>query len=214
MRLIDQNRIDSIKKVLKDSKKRNFLESVELAVNLKDVDLSDPRNRIQDEIILPKGRGKLIKVGLFGSSEMAVKVKDVADLIIQPEEIEEISESKAKAKKMLAEYDFFVAEAPLMPIIGKRLGVILGTTGRMPRPVQPGSDPTQIINNLKRSVRIRTKDRMTFHIPIGTKDMSPEDLAENLDAILKRITSKLDRGEMNIKSAYLKTTMGPAVEVI
>lgn len=212
--MTDQKLIDAIKKALNNSKQRNFTESVELAVNLKDVDLSDPRNRIQEDIILPKGRGKAVKVGLFGSSEMAVKVKGVADLIIQPEEIEEISESKSKAKKMLADYDFFVAEAPLMPVIGKRLGVILGTTGRMPRPVPPGSDPTNIINNMKKSVRIRTKDHKTFHIPIGTKDMSPEDLAENLDAILGRISGKLERGRMNIRSAYIKTTMGPSVSVI
>jgi len=212
--LTDQHLIDIIKKALKNSKKRNFLESIELAINLRDVDLSDPRNRIQEEIILPKGRGKPIKVGLFGSSEMALKVKDLADLIIQPEDIEGIAEDKSKAKKMLADYEFFVAEAPLMPTIGKRLGVILGTTGRMPRPVQPGSDPTAIITNLKRSVRVRTKDRKTFHVPVGTKDMSPEDLAENLDAIMKRITSKLERGKMNIRSAYIKTSMGPAVAVI
>lgn len=212
--MTDQHLIDIIKKALKNSKKRNFLESIELAINLRDVDLSDPRNRIQEEIILPKGRGKPIKVGLFGSSEMALKVKDLADLIIQPEDIEGIAEDKSKAKKMLADYEFFVAEAPLMPTIGKRLGVILGTTGRMPRPVQPGSDPTAIITNLKRSVRVRTKDRKTFHVPVGTKDMSPEDLAENLDAIMKRITSKLERGKMNIRSAYIKTSMGPAVAVI
>lgn len=210
----DQQLIETIKKAIDDSKERKFLESIELAVNLKDVDLSDPRNRIQEEVILPRGRGKEIKVGLFGSSEMAVKLKGVADLIIGPEEIEEISEDKAKAKKLLADYDFFVAEAPLMPIIGKRLGIILGTTGRMPRPVPPGSNPTGIINNLKKSVRIRTKDRATFHVPFGTRAMPVEDLAENLDAVLKRIITRLERGRMNIRSAYIKTTMGPAVTVI
>ncbi|HDP96125.1 MAG TPA: 50S ribosomal protein L1 [Euryarchaeota archaeon] len=212
--MTDPHLIEAVQKALKSSKKRKFLESIELAINLKDVDLSDPRNRIQEDIILPNGRGRPVKVGLFGSSEMAVKAKDIADIIIQPEQIEEIAETKAKAKKMLSEFDFFVAEAPLMPVIGKRLGVILGTSGRMPRPIPPGSDPTGIINNLKKSVRVRTKDRKTFHVPIGTRDMSASDLAENLDVILKRVTAKLERGKMNIQSAYIKTTMGPAVAVI
>lgn len=212
--MVDPHLIDVVKKTLKSTKQRNFVESVELAINLGDIDLSDPKNRIQEDIILPKGRGKPVKIGLFGSSEMAGKVKDVADLIIRPEEIEEMAENKAKAKKKLADYDFFLAEAPLMPTIGKRLGVILGTTGRMPRPIPPGSDPTAIIKNLKNSVRVRTKDKLTFHVPIGTKEMSPEDLAENLDAVLKRLTSKLERGKQNIKSAYLKSTMGPSQKVI
>jgi len=214
MELVDQNLVEAARKVLKNSQQRNFLESVELAINLGDVDLSDPKNRIQDEVILPKGRGKPIKVGVFGSSEMAVKVKEVADLIIKPEEIEEIAEDKKKAKKMLAEYEFFVAEAPLMPTIGKRLGVILGTTGRMPKPVPPGSDPSNIIRNLKNSVRIRTKDKPTFHVPVGTKNMSPEDIAENVEAVLKKVISKLERGKQNIRSVYIKSTMGPSVRVM
>ncbi|MDH4123171.1 MAG: 50S ribosomal protein L1 [Thermoplasmata archaeon] len=212
--MVDSHLVEAVKKALKNSQERKFLESVELAINLGDIDLSDPKNRIQEDIILPKGRGKPVKVGLFGSSEMAVRVKGIADLIVKPEEIEDIAESKAKAKKVLADYDFFVAEAPLMPTIGKRFGVILGTTGRMPRPVPPGSDPSGIINNLKNSVRVRTKDKKTFHVPIGTKNMSPEDLAENLDAVLKRVISKLERGKMNVKSVYIKSTMGPSVRVI
>jgi large subunit ribosomal protein L1 len=212
--LVDAHLVEIVKKALKGSKQREFLESVELAVNLIDIDLSDPKNRIQEDVILPKGRGKPIKVGLFGSSEMAGKAKDVADIIIKPEQLEELAGNKAKAKKTLADYDFFVAEAPLMPMIGKRLGVILGTTGRMPRPIPPGSDPSNIIKNLKNSVRVRTKDRKTFHIPIGTKEMSPEDIAENLDVVLKRIITKLERGKNNVKSAYLKSTMGPSQKVM
>lgn len=212
--MVDQHIVEAARKALKNSQQRNFLESVELAINLGEVDLSDPKNRIQEDVILPKGRGKPVKVGVFGSSEMAVKVKEVADLVVKPEEIEEIAEDKRKAKKMLAEFDFFIAEAPLMPTIGKRLGVILGTTGRMPRPVPPGSDPSNIIKNLKNSVRIRSKDKPTFHVPVGTKDMSPEDIAENVDAVLKRIISKLERGKQSVKSVYIKSTMGPPVRVM
>ena len=212
--MVDPHLVEIVKKTLKSTKQRKFLESVELAVNLGDIDLSDPKNRIQEDILLPKGRGKPIKVGLFGSSEMAGKAKEVADLIIRPEEIEGIAENKAKAKKTLEDYDFFVAEAPLMPTIGKRLGVILGTTGRMPRPIPPGSDPSNIIKNLKNSVRVRTKDKKTFHVPIGTKDMSPEDIAENLDVVLKRIITRLERGKNSVKSAYLKSTMGPSQKVM
>jgi large subunit ribosomal protein L1 len=212
--LVDAHLVEVVKKALKGSKQREFLESVELAVNLIDIDLSDPKNRIQEDIILPKGRGKPIKVGLFGSSEMAGKAKDVADIIIRPEQLEELAGNKSKAKKTLADYDFFVAEAPLMPTIGKKLGVILGTTGRMPRPIPPGSDPSNIIKNLKNSVRVRTKDKKTFHVPIGTKEMSPEDIAENLDVVLKRIITRLERGKNSVKSAYLKSTMGPSQKVM
>lgn len=212
--MVDQHLIDIMKKLQAESKQRNFLESVELAVNLKDVDLSNPKNRIQEEIVLPHGRGKPVRVGLFGSSEMAVKAKGVADVIVQPEEIETIAASKAKARKFAASADFYLAEAPLMPTIGKRLGVILAPRGKMPKPIPPGSDPKPVIEKLRSSVMVRTRDRKTFHLPIGTKDMPPEKLAENLDAVLKRIISRLERGKMNIQSAYVKTTMGPSYRVM
>jgi len=212
--VVDQHLIDVMKKLQAESKKRNFVESVELAINLKDIDLSNPKNRIQEEIMLPKGRGREVKVGVFGSSEMAMKARGVADVVIQPEEIEEIAKDKAKAKKFARANDFFVAEAPLMPTIGKRLGIILAPRGKMPKPIPPGSDPKVAIDKLKVSVSVRTRDKKTFHLAIGTKDMSAEDLAENLDAVIKRLTSRLERGKMNIRSAYVKTTMGPSFKVI
>ena len=206
--------IEALQKALKDSKKRKFTESVELSINLKDVDLSIPKNRIDDEIILPKGRGKLIKVVVFGSGELAVKAKDSADLVIQPEEIETVADNKRSARKMANSHDFFIAEAPLMPTIGKKLGVILGPRGKMPRPIPPQADPAPLIDNLKRTIKIRSKERRTFHAPIGTREMTPEDLAENLEAVLARVEMKLERGRQNIASVFVKTTMGPAVRVI
>lgn len=212
--MTEQHLIDIVKKLQTESKQRKFLESVELAINLKDIDLSNPKNRIQEEIILPNGRGKPVKVGVFAGSEMAVKAKDSADVIVRPEDIEDLASDKAKAKKFANGADFFIAEAPLMPTIGKRLGVVLGPRGKMPKPVPPGSDPTAAIEKLKGSISVRSRDRRTFHLPVGTKDMPPEKLAENIDVVLKRIISKLERGKQNIQSAYVKTTMGPSFKVM
>ena len=212
--MVDQHLVDIMKKLQAESKQRNFVESVELAINLKDIDLTNPKNRLQEEVILPNGRGKPIKIGVFGSSEMAMKAKGVADIVVQPEEIETLASNKSKARKFADQSDFFIAEAPLMPTIGKRLGVVLGPRGKMPKPIPPGSDPKATIEKLRSSVTLRTRDRKTFHLPIGTKDMTPEKLAENLDAVIKRLTTKLERGKMNIQSAYVKTTMGPSFRVM
>ena len=86
------DRLEVINKALADASERKFKESIDLAINLKNIDLSQPKNRIEEEIALPKGRGKDIKVGVFGSGELAVKAKTVADIVIQPEEIEEYAD--------------------------------------------------------------------------------------------------------------------------
>ncbi|MFQ5552405.1 MAG: 50S ribosomal protein L1 [Thermoplasmata archaeon] len=206
--------VEGIQQALEQAKPRKFTESVEVAINLKDIDLSLPSNRIEEEVILPRGRGREVKIAVFASGEMAVKARDAADVVIAPEEIEALAEDKSRAKEVARTHDFFVAEAPLMPAIGRRLGTVLGPRGKMPRPLPPGGDPVPVIQNLKNAIRVRSKDRPTFHAPVGTRDMEPADLAENVETILKRVEAKLPRGRTNIGSVYVKTTMGPAVKVI
>ena len=212
--MVEHKTIDIVKQAIQNSKARKFKESVELSVNLKDIDLSIPKNRIEDDIILPKGRGKEVKVAVFGSGELALKAKKIVERVIQPNEIEEIASDKKKAKALASEFNFFIAEAPLMPIIGKRLGAIFAPRGKMPRPVPPQMDITSIVKNLRSTIRIRTKDRRTFHLPVGTKDMPMEDLAENIDAAIKKIVSKLEKGKAQLASVYVKTTMGPAYKIL
>ena len=204
----------AVQKALDSAKKRNFTETVELAINLKDVDLSIPKNRITDDIILPNGRGRAVKICVIGGGELALKAKDVADVVITPDELQAIADDKKQAKKLANSTDYFIAEAPLMAVVGKRLGTVLGPRGKMPKPIPPGADPTGMIESLRKTVSVRTKDRITFHAPVGSADMPVEQIAENIDALLKRIELKLEKGRMNIASSYVKTTMGPSERLI
>ncbi|HNX47365.1 MAG TPA: 50S ribosomal protein L1 [Methanomassiliicoccales archaeon] len=206
--------VTAVKKALEHSPKRNFVQTVDLSINLKDVDMSIPKNRIQEDIILPHGRGKPVKVCVFGSGEMVVKARDVADRVVSVEELGTIADDKKQAKKMANEFEYFIAEAPLMPTIGKRLGIVLGPRGKMPKPIPPGADPKPMIENLRRSISVRSRDRLTFHTAVGTTDMTPEDIADNIELIFKRLGMKLEKGTMNIRSAFVKTTMGPSEKVI
>jgi len=209
----DRTAVDVVNEALSKATERKFPETVELSVNLKDLDLTVPKNRLEDEVPLPKGRGKTVKVAVFGSPELCQKMRGVADLVVAANELDEFAKDKKNVKKVVSEMDFFLAEATLMPTIGKRLGVVLGPRGKMPRPVPPGSDPTNLVNALKRSIRIRSKGNRTFHAPVGTRGMKPEEIAQNVDAVLARIIGKLERGRTNIESVYIKTTMGPAVRL-
>ena len=206
--------LTAVKKALEAAPQRNFGESVELAFNLKNVDLSIPKNRVDEEVQLPKGRGRTPKVAVVASGEAAAKAKAVADVVIQPDQIEELAGDKRRARKLANEMSYFVAEAPLMPTIGRTLGTVLGPRGKMPRPMPPQGDPAAIVKTLKNTVRARSRDRRTFHVAIGTRAMAPEDLTENAFLIIDRVTKKLERGEQNIQSIFVKTTMGPAEKVM
>jgi large subunit ribosomal protein L1 len=211
--MADRPSLEVVTEALGKSPERKFGQTVELSINLKDLDLTVPKNRLEDEVQLPNGRGKPVKVAVFGSPELCQKIRGVADLVVPTNELGDFAKDKKAAKKTVNSIDFFLAEAPLMPAIGKQLGVVLGPRGKMPRPVAPGSDPTNLVNALKRSIRVRSKGNRTFHAPVGTQEMPPEQIAQNVDAVLTRITGKLERGRTNIESVYVKTSMGPAVRL-
>ncbi len=206
--MAEKSTVIAVQKALESAKKRNFVETVELAINLRDIDLSLPKNRIQEDIVLPKGRGKAIKVTVIGGGELALKAKNVADLVIGPDELGTIADNKKQAKKIANDTDYFIAEAPLMAQVGKRLGTVLGPRGKMPKPIAPGADPAAMIDNLRKSVTVRSKDHKTFHVPVGTVNMSAEDIAENIDVVMSRVIGHLEKGKHNLDSAYIKTTMG------
>jgi large subunit ribosomal protein L1 len=214
--MADKKTTEAVGKILEESKKskRNFKQNIDVVFNLKNIDLSIPKNRIDEEIHLPHGRGNTAKVALFASGELAVKSKKHVDLLIKPEQIEDLSDDKKKFKKIAENHDFFIAEAPLMPTIGKSLGTVLGPRGKMPKPVPPNADLSGMVKNLRNTIKVRSKANKTFHTIVGNVEMSKEDIVINIETLLKRVESVLERGKMNIGSVYIKTTMGPSERII
>ena len=212
--IIASNKVNQvIEDALKSDKERKFVETIEVAINLRDVDLQNPQKRINAEVALPHGRGRPSRVAVFAQGEMAVISKKIVDTVLGPDQIDELSENKREARKLADKFDFFVAETGLMATIGKSLGVVLGPRGKMPRPIPPQADIARIINSLTNLVPVRSKDRPTFHVPFGNVSMTQDQLADNLETILKRVESNLDRGTDNIASIWVKTTMGRAVRL-
>ena len=209
-----ENKINqAIKDALSNAPKRNFVESVDITFTIKDVDLKNPTNRIKEEIRLPSGRGRELKIAMFAASEAATKAKAAGLTVITPQEIEDLGGNKGKAKKVANSFDYFLSEVPHMGLIGRYLGVVLGPRGKMPRPVPPTLDPGIIATGLMSTVVIKSGDKTTFHAAIGTVNQSEEELYANAMAVYNRVTSKLERGIGNIRSLYIKTTMGPAQQI-
>ncbi|WP_297480540.1 50S ribosomal protein L1 [Thermococcus sp.] len=209
-----QKFVEAVKEAKARAKPRNFTQTVEIAVNLKDIDLRKPENRFKLEVVLPHGRGKEPKIAVIADGAVAEAAKKLGLDVISGEQLEEIAKSPREARKLAKRYDFFIAAAPLMPKIGKYLGRYLGPRNKMPQVVPPTMTNLEpIVNKLKRTVRIQLKNNPVVHAPIGTEDMDDEKLAENAEAVLNAIINKLERGENQVKSVYVKTTMGPAVKV-
>lgn len=202
----------TVGEVKANSKKRKFVQSLDLAINL-DLDMSKPENRLNEEFPLPNERGKPVKVGVIAEGELALQAKKVADRVITKGDLEELAKNKKAAKKIVEEYDFFIAQTDLMPLVGKYLGTVMGPRGKMPKPIPVNAPVQQVVERLKRTVRIRTKEKPVIHVTVGTEDMEDKKLVENIEAVLKFLEQKLERGLAGIESVYLKTTMGQSIKI-
>lgn len=206
---------DAVRKAISEAPERRFNESVDLAINLQNIDMSQPANRVDEEVILPHGRGRSAKIAVFASGETALLAQRAgADLVISADELNELGDDKKRARKIADEYTYFIAETSFMPTIGKKLGPILGKRGKMPLPLPPNVDITPIINRHRNLVRVRSRDRLTFHLAVGSRDMDVQKITENVEAVTIKLEQTLKDGKQNLKSVYVKTTMGPAVKVI
>ncbi|MFB6073471.1 MAG: 50S ribosomal protein L1 [Haloarculaceae archaeon] len=211
--MADQDIENAVTRALEDAPQRNFRETVDLAINLRDLDLNDPSNRVDESVVLPAGTGQDTQIVVFAEGETALRAEEVADQVLGSDELADLGDDDDAAKDLADETDFFIAEASMMQDIGRYLGTVLGPRGKMPEPLQPDDDVVEVVERMKNSVQIRSGERRTFHTRVGAEDMTAEDIADNIDVILRRLHADLEKGPLNIDSVYVKTTMGPAVEV-
>jgi large subunit ribosomal protein L1 len=211
--MADQDIEQAVTRALEEAPPRNFRETVDLAINLRDLDLNDPSNRVDTGVVLPEGTGQETSIVVFAEGETAIRAEDVADDVLDGNELEELGDDDDEAKDLADETDFFIAEQNMMQDIGRYLGTVLGPRGKMPTPLDPDDDVVEVVERMKNTVQLRSKERRTFHTRVGAEDMDAEAIADNIDVIVRRLHAELEKGPLNIDSVFVKTTMGPAVEV-
>ena len=206
---------EAIKAAIEAAPERKFVESVDISFTIKDVDLKNPTNRIKEEIRLPPVVVENSRSLCLLPAKRHQGQGRRSDRVFSSD-IEDFGGKKGQAKKVANEYDFFLSEVPHMGLIGRYLGVVLGPRGKMPRPVPPTLDPAVLAAGLSSTVVVKSGDKMTFHASFGTVKQSHDELLANAMEVYNRVTSKLERGIGNIRSLFIKTSMGPSqrIEVI
>ncbi len=203
---------DAINKALEEKGKRKFKQSVEIIVNVRGVDFAKSENRLNLDIVLPHGKGgKELKSAVFAEGQSADEAKKAgADLVITPDAIPAYADS-AKLNDLATNY-FLLSQPNLMGVVAKSLGQALGKRGKLPKPII--GSIKELIMRSKNSVRISSKGKYlpTVQAFIGTEIMPSEQLLENADAVYEAIKTKVN--ESNIKSVYVKLTMGKPNRVV
>jgi len=194
--------------------KRNFNQSIELVIDLVDIDMKKPEGKIQENVELPHPLGKKVRICVFADGDLALRARrGGADMVLESAEVEGLMNDKKRQRELARNIDSFIAAAPLMPLVGRVFGAILGPRGKMPTPVAPTANIENEIEKHRRLISVRARGQPVLHCRIGTEDMSDDEIAENIQTVLNRIRGKLKRGIKNVKSIHIKATMGSPVEV-
>ena len=206
---MESTKLEQAIELIKKDKERKFNQSVDLIVNLRKIDLK--KTQINSFVtLLHKIKEK--KVCGFIESKSSV-------INTIPKSQFPIYKDKKKVKKLIKEYDFFIASAPNMPLVATTFGRVLGPAGKMPSPklgiLSDDSEKNvkELIERINKTVRVQTKEP-SIKVSIGKLSMKENELVENATQIYNSVLNELPNGKDNIKSVIVKSTMGKPFRVV
>jgi large subunit ribosomal protein L1 len=206
--------VDAVKLAKEKSGGKKFNQTVDLILNIQEVDMKAPEGKIQEVVELPHATGTPNKVCVVASGELAMKARHAnADKVIERGDLEALAGKKKDLRKLASEYDVFISEAPLMALVGRTLGPVLGPRGKMPIPVPPTADIVPLLEKHRKTVVVRMRAQPIIQVSVGSESMSEDDLFDNVQAVLRVLEGKLKRGLKNVKNVYIKTSMGVPVKI-
>ena len=118
--------LDEALKLVKETAKAKFDESIDVAVNL-GIDAKKSDQLVRGSVVLPKGTGKTVRVAVFAQGAKAEEAKAAGADIVG---FEDLAESIKGGK---TDFDVVIASPDAMRVVGQ-LGQILGPRGLMPNP--------------------------------------------------------------------------------
>jgi len=187
---------------LRKEKERKFDQTLDLIINLQKFDVK--KNQLNFLITLPH-KIKDKKIAGF----LEVKNNNIDTVTF--EEFKKYNDKK-KLKSLVNKYDFFIAQASLMPKVATTFGRVLGPAGKMPSPqlgiIMDVNDKaiTDLKNKVNNILKIKIKEA-SIKVPAGKYSMKDEDLLENIQVIYNSILKELPRDKENIKNIEIKFTM-------
>ena len=216
MTLVQDNLLlEAIKQALSpdNNPKRNFVQSVEMIVTFKGVDMKKGDLKLREVVVLPKAPPKEMKVLVVPTlQQMESAKKAEPNVILSKDELQKLQGQKRQVKKLASQNDWFLIAPESMALAGRILGPALGPRNKFPTPLPNSPDIRDYILRFKRSVAVKTKDQPHVQVFVGTENMQPEDLLDNAKAILNVIEGKL-KSPSNLGAIYFKTTMGKVAKV-
>jgi large subunit ribosomal protein L10Ae len=193
-------------------KKRNFTESIEAQISLKNYDPQRDK-RFSGTFILPsmpRPNRKCCMLGNAAHCEAADRI-DVDHMSV--EDLKKLNKNKKLVKKLAKKYDFFLASDNMIKQIPRLLGPGLTKAGKFPTLLASGDDMQGKINELKSTIKFQMKKVMCLNVAVGNIEMEHKEITVNIQLTANFLASLLKKNWQNINSIYIKSTMGPAHQI-
>jgi large subunit ribosomal protein L10Ae len=199
----------TIAAIIKNSKikKRKFTETIELQIGLKNYDPKKDK-RFSGTVSLPNIPNQNKKIAILGD---AVHINEASRLNIDcysVEELKKFNKQKKPIKKFSKKYDFFLASDSIIRNIPRILGPGLNKVGKFPILLTHSENIIEKISLIKSNVKFELKKVLCLGVSIGNIEMEIEKITQNISLAINFLISLLKKNWQNIKSLYLKSTMG------
>ncbi|MDZ7785691.1 MAG: 50S ribosomal protein L1 [Candidatus Saccharibacteria bacterium] len=187
-----------------------FDATAELHIRL-NVDPKQSDQNIRDQVVLPAGTGKDVRVAVFGEDAEVATAKKAGAEVAGGDSL------LAKLDKGEFDFDVLIASPKVMAKLGKYARQ-LGPKGLMPNP-KSGTVSTDIEKAVTEAkagrVEYRVDEAGIVHVAFGKVSFGADKLLENLQAILRSIKNNKPgsiKGSY-ISSAFVTVSMGPSVKL-
>ncbi|MFM9853857.1 MAG: 50S ribosomal protein L1 [Sphingomonadaceae bacterium] len=187
-----------------------FDETIEVALGL-GVDPRHADQMVRGVVTLPKGTGKIVRVGVFARGAKAEEALAAGADVVGAEDLLEICQNGK------IEFDRCIATPDMMGLVG-RLGKILGPKGLMPNP-KLGTVTPNVAEAVKAAkggqVEYRVEKAGIIHSGIGKASFPAEDLRANFDALVDAVVKAKPSGAKGkyLRKAALSSSMGPGLKI-
>merc|ERR1712179_839670 len=201
--------VEAILKSSQGDKKRSFLETVELQISLKNYD-PQKDERFSGTVKLPHVPRKKYRVCVLGDAAHCDEANANEISCMDVEALKKFNKDKKLVKKLAKKYDAFMAPESLIRQIPRLLGPGLNKAGKFPSLLTHQDDIESKINDLKSTLKFQMKKVLCLNVAVGNTTMTEDELVYNIHLAVNFLVSLLKKHWQNVRSLYIKSTMGPA----
>ena len=202
-----QQLLEAIDTMLKERKERKFKESVDLQVNLKNYDPSKDK-RFSGSLKLPNICRPRMTVCVICDLVMEdVAKKENMDTQTM-DDLKKLNKNKKLVKKFCNQYDAFLASESIIKTIPRVVGPHMNRAGKFPTSVSMAESLTEKANEIRSTVKFQLKKVLCLGTCVGHAEMDQEQIRQNTVTAVNFLISLLKKNWQNMKSCYIKTTMG------